>query len=83
MPLGLYDVEAEPSPRPSAPPDLDAAQWEAVMRGLDATPGLIELGPEGNTGPVHMTVVYDDGAIQAWADDAFGAGAVVVTSALR
>ena len=37
VPLGLYDIEAEPSPRPSAPPDLDAAQWEAVMRGLDAT----------------------------------------------
>lgn len=83
VPLGLYDVETEPSPRPSAPPDLDAAQWEAVMRGLDATPGLIELGPEGNTGPVRVTVVYDDGTIQAWADDSFGAGAVVVTSALR
>jgi hypothetical protein len=28
-------------------------------------------------------VVHDDGSIQAWADASFGAGVVLVTSALR
>ncbi len=82
VPLGLYDTGAEPSPRPSAPPDLDAAQWDGVARALAVTPGLIELGREGD-GPMLVTVVHDDGTIQAWADESFGPGVVVVTSALR
>ena len=32
---------------------------------------------------MHVNVVHDDGTVQAWADAAFGAGTVVVTSALR
>jgi len=38
---------------------------------------------EGDTGPVYVDVVHDDGSLQAWADTSFGAGAVRVTSALR
>ena len=83
VPLGLYDTGAEPSPRPSAPPSLDAAQWDGVARALAVTPGLITVGPDGDTGPMLVEVVHDDGTIQAWADDSFGAGVVVVTSALR
>ncbi len=83
VPLRPDDVDTEPSPRPSAPPDLDAAQWDGVGRALAVAPGLITLGRDGDTGPLLVTVVYDDGTIQDWADASFGAGTVVVTSALR
>jgi hypothetical protein len=83
VPLALYDVAAEPSPRPSAPPTLSAQQWDAVQAGLRAAPGLLTAERTGDTGPVQALVVHDDGSIQAWADASFGAGVVLVTSALR
>jgi hypothetical protein len=83
VPLQPDDVDPEPSPRPSAPPHLDAAQWDGVFRALAVAPGQITLGPAGDTGPMLLTVIYDDGTIQAWADASFGAGTVLVTSALR
>jgi hypothetical protein len=83
VPLRSDDDVAEPTPRPSAPPPLDAAQWDGVFRALAVAPGQITLGPAGDTGPMLLTVIYDDGTIQAWADASFGAGVVVVTSALR
>lgn len=83
VPLALYDTIAEPTPTPVAVPPLDAAQWEAVAQGVHAAPGLLTVDRPGDTGPVQVTVVHDDGSVQAWADAAFGEGAVVVTSALR
>lgn len=82
VPLGLSDEAPDPSPRPSAPPQLDAARWAAIDGGLAVTPGLIMRGREGD-GPQLVTVNYDDGSIQSWADKSFGPGVVVVTSALR
>jgi hypothetical protein len=81
--LALYDAMAEPSPTPVAPPDLSAAEWDAVDAAVRAVPGLITVDRVDEAGPLVVTVVYDDGAIQRWADASFGAGAVVVTSALR
>ena len=83
MSLALYDAMAQPSPTPVPPPDLSDAQWDAVERALRATPGLLTSGRSDDRGPVLVSVVHDDGSIQAWADDSFGSGAVVVTSALR
>ena len=82
VPLAPGESSADPTPRPSAPPQLDAARWAAVDGGLAVTPGLIMRGREGD-GPMLVTVVYDDGTLQAWADASFGPGVVVVTSALR
>jgi hypothetical protein len=82
VPLAPGGMSADPTPRPSAPPGLDAERWAAIDGGLAATPGLVMRGREGD-GPILVTVVYDDGTIQAWADASFGAGTVVVTSALR
>jgi len=82
VPLAPDEMSPDPSPRPSAPPQLDAARWAAIDGGLAVTPGLIMRGREGD-GPLLVTVVYDDGTIQDWADASFGAGTVVVTSALR
>jgi hypothetical protein len=81
--LALYDAMAEPSATPTAPPDLSPAEWDAVEAAVLAVPGLLTVERAGDAGPVMVAVVYDDGAIQEWADASFGAGAVVVTSALR
>jgi hypothetical protein len=83
VPLALYDTVAEPSPRPMAPPDLTADQWADVETGVRLLPGLLTSAREGDTGPVYVDVVHDDGTLQAWADASFGVGAVRVTSALR
>ena len=83
VPLALYDTVAEPSPRPMAPPDLTADQWADVETGVRLLPGLLTSAREGDSGPVHVEVVHDDGTLQAWADASFGVGAVRVTSALR
>lgn len=83
VPLALYDTVAEPSPRPMAPPRLTPDQWAAVESGVRLMPGLLTSAREGDTGPVYVDVVHDDGTLQAWADESFGAGTVRVTSALR
>ena len=82
VPLALYDTMAEPTPTPPTPPDLTDDAWDAVLEGVRSVPGL--LGADrADGGPVLLSVVHDDGTIQAWADASFGAGAVLVSSALR
>lgn len=83
VPLALHDVVAEPSPRPVAPPALSEERWAAVEAAVGALPGVLTVVRESTTGPVHVTVVHDDGSLSEWASDAFGPGAVLVTSALR
>lgn len=84
VPLATHGPQAEPSPRPVAPPDLDEAAWRAVEEEARALPGLLTSVLEGETtGPLHVEVVHDDGSLQAWADARFGVGAVRVTPMLR
>ncbi len=83
VPLALYDTVAPPSPRPMAPPELSDDEWAAVESGVRILPGMLSSLREGDTGPVLVEVVHDDGTLQDWADVAFGVGAVRVTSMLR
>ncbi len=83
VPLALYDTVAPPSPRPVAPPEMTEQEWLAVESAAARLPGALAVERETRTGPVYVQVVYDDGTIQAAAAEAFGAGAVLVTSALR
>ena len=83
VPLALYDIAASPSPRPVAPPALTDDQWVAVEAAVAALPGVLTVVREAPTGPVHVTLIHDDGTLADWAVGAFGAGAVLVTSALR
>ena len=83
VPLALYDTMAEPTPTPMPVLELTEQQWAAVAAGVTAAPGLLTVDRPGDTGPVQVSVVHDDGSVQAWADTSFGVGAVVVTSALR
>lgn len=86
VPAALYDAVATPAPMPTpsgsgspapsaqASPDALAEQVRAAVP--DAT-GVTVLD-----GRVHLDVVLDDGSLQEWADATYGAGSVVVTSAL-
>jgi len=51
-----------------------------IAQELFDLPGSLGGGPEDDW--VDFQVLYDDGSYQAWADTAYGAGTVVVTSAL-
>ncbi|WP_392541861.1 hypothetical protein [Oryzobacter telluris] len=83
IPLALHDTVAPPSPRPMAPPDLSAEEWAAIETGVRVIPGMLTSMREGDQGPVLVEVVHDDGTLQDWADQAFGVGAVRLTSMLR
>jgi hypothetical protein len=52
-----------------------------IATALDELPGVISSS--AGTTVVEVTVVYDDGSLQAQVDDEYGDGSVVVTSALR
>ena len=53
-----------------------------VARALRDLPGGLSSGYGSISNMVDITVVHDDGSIQAWADEEYGAGVVAVTSAL-
>lgn len=78
----LHDPAApEPSPTPSPAEDLGerelAAIAEEVGGGLPGAQGAYAMD-----GHVLVDVVYDDGSLQAWCDEEYGEGVVLVTSAL-
>lgn len=86
VPLALYDpIKQEPDPLldpvnagDTSEGDLAAIQTEIV----DASPvPILSASPEN--GYLFVTVVYDDGRVQAWADEEYLPDVVVVQSALR
>ncbi|MEO7420959.1 MAG: hypothetical protein ABIU87_01025 [Ornithinibacter sp.] len=83
VPLALYDALAPASPRPVAPPTFSEEQWTAVESRSREFPGVLSVDRADPAGPVHVTVIHDDGSLQVAAADLFGPGAVLLTSALR
>lgn len=86
-------TDAAPAEQPTSPDDPRLDPDNAGAAGTD-TPEALELqnevfdhlgGLSGWTenGYVWVTVVYDDGSIQRYADDKYGADTVAVLSALR
>lgn len=64
---------------------IEAARSESELNRIgeelrDRVPGLLSVSGQVDT--VDVDVVHDDGSIQAWADATYGAGVVVVSSAL-
>jgi hypothetical protein len=57
------------------------ARLRYVLDEVRTTPGLLTAGTARDC--VEVEVVYDDGSLQRELDDRFGAGTVVVTSALK
>jgi hypothetical protein len=80
VPLALYDAAPFPWPEGTGPlSDAEAGRIGADL--AERWEGFLQSGPRD--GRADVVVVFDDGALQAEADAAYGAGAVVVTSALR
>ncbi|HTW15692.1 MAG TPA: hypothetical protein VMF51_11215 [Nocardioides sp.] len=81
IPGPLYDAMApEPSPTPSPAASYSDAELESVAADLRALPGAQGAASDGTT--VTADVLYDDGTLQAWADEEYGAGVVLVSSLL-
>jgi hypothetical protein len=82
VPAALYDAmvpEPEPTPAPAV------AMTEGQLRSIAERLGGELAGAQGAyaaDGHVFVDVAYDDGSLQAWADEAYGANVVVVRSAL-
>jgi hypothetical protein len=84
VPGALYDpAMPTPTPTPTPATSHSDAELEAIATELRAAPGVLgAYGGEGNDGHVLADVIYDDGTLQAWADSTYGAGVVLVSSAL-
>lgn len=59
------------------------ARLRDVAKELRELPGGLNSGYGSISNTVELTVLHDDGSIQAWADEQYGEGVVAVTSALR
>ncbi|MDP3890348.1 hypothetical protein [Nocardioides sp.] len=57
------------------------AELSGIQQELGELPGL--LSSWSGRDRVHVEVVFDDGSLQAWVDETYGDGVVVVSSALR
>ena len=69
--------------RPSPQAAYDGQRLEQIATELKRAPGVLgATGGEGTEGHVLVDAYYDDGTLQAWADDTYGADVVLVTSAL-
>jgi hypothetical protein len=86
IPLSLYDTMPVEDPRlaegrrgPASAQELDRIQQEIFSGAGDDLP----LSGEVRDGYLTVTVVYDDGSLQARWDADYGVGVVVVLSALR
>jgi hypothetical protein len=85
IPGAVYDPAApEPTPTPTPAKDYTDSQLERIADELNhSLPGVQgAYGGEGTDGHVLVDVIYDDGSLQAWADERYGAGVVLVSSAL-
>jgi len=76
-----YDPMAQPSPTASPAISLSQDELEKIQAKLPELPGYSSgwVDPEGF---VRADFVYDDGSIQAWLDQEYGADVVLVVSAL-
>ena len=88
VPAALHDpgpLPAEPTPcEDLATADCDGPtepRIAEIREELTSLPGMLTIVPSRFV--VHADVVYDDGSLQAWADEAYGDGVVVIGSALE
>lgn len=85
VPLALFDpMAAEPDPRldPVNAGAGDAETLSGIQADLTAAGDVDVLVSAPENGYLWVTVLYDDGSIQEYLDDIYGADLVVVVSAL-
>ena len=81
IPAALYDpARAEEPTYPEPAKQLSDAELEQVRGEVEDLPGAQGAYADGTR--VLVDVTYDDGSLQDWADEAYGAGVVVVHSML-
>lgn len=83
VPAALYDQMV---PEPSSPPAPEREYADAELQAMAEDLGQRLPGAQGAysaEGHVLVDVIYDDGSIQAWADEVYGANVVIVHSVLR
>ncbi len=82
--LALYDpmVVEDPQLDPANAGTGSEAELLAIQEGIaEAAPEEVLMSSVQN-GYLFVTVVYDDGTVQAWADKTYGEGLVAIRSAL-
>ncbi|TXK19797.1 hypothetical protein [Homoserinibacter sp. GY 40078] len=84
VPLALYDPMPidDPLTDPANGGDTPRDELTSIQNGLDDAPVTV-LSSWIENGYLFVQVIYDDGTIQAWADDTYGVDRVAVRSALR
>ncbi|WP_435745509.1 hypothetical protein [Nocardioides sp. SYSU DS0663] len=81
VPAALYSpIVTEPSPTPTPATTYTAEELQQVQREVQDLPGAQGAYVEG--GQVVVDVTFDDGTIQAWADETYGEDVVLVRSQL-
>jgi hypothetical protein len=81
VPAALYDpMPTEQVTYPPPAVEHTQAELEDIAGVVGDLPGA--QGAYADAGHVLVDVVYDDGSLQAWADDAYGKDVVVVRPAL-
>ena len=88
VPAAVYDPGPLP-PEPTPCEDAAAADCHGPTKQriaeigdeLTSLPGMLTIVPSRFA--VRADVVFDDGSLQAWADEAYGDGVVVIASALQ
>jgi len=77
----IYDAMPVSPPTPPAPSvEHSRAELEQIAQEVGKLPGA--QGAYADHGRVLVDVTYDDGSLQDWADETYGAGVVVVSSML-
>jgi hypothetical protein len=74
--------EAWPGPLCVAKAERSEADLQRIADELTAVPGMLSTVPDVRRAAVVLDVVYDDGSLQAWAEEEYGAGVVDVVSQL-
>jgi hypothetical protein len=84
VPGALYDpAMPTPTPTPTPATAYDDPELEGIAAELQEARGVLgAYGGEGSEGHVLVDAYYDDGTLQDWADTTYGAGVVLVSSAL-
>lgn len=81
IPSALYDpMPAEEVTYPDPEQELTELELLGIAQVVDDLPGA--LGAYTDAGHVLVDVVYDDGSLQAWADDSYGEHLVIIRPAL-
>lgn len=85
MTLALYDPmpTVDPQMDPDNAGDTDPAELQRIQAEIDENAPFTVLTSSVENGYVFVRVIYDDGSIQAWADDEYLPDAVAIRPALR